>query len=326
MLYKVSELDHFLLPFLGKILCFFATTHCPTGRNISSKVPRLYYFRFAWKNSTHLEVVETYQTPHWHNVSVVLRVKFDVAIELETKSRMSKLYGIVTWFNISITIEYVCFFTSMVKQVLLLFMALCCMFEEPVTSEILPPRWGGMGMTWGGLQLVGSKLKTCLIYAPIWVANKRFFAVVKWNVNLCICMKYMKDIRSHWMSLECFFYDVNVKNGNYSVHVKTLSTLSLFGSFLRVKPSDKRALLPCRRGCQAARFHWRRKSGEDLVLRDVFDDVNTDSARGVWVDRIPAFGVSQGDEIFADKGYLESKQLMVVSYMFLLLIFADRVP
>lgn len=64
MLYKVSELDHFLLPFLGKILCFFATTHCPTGRNISSKVPRLHYFRFAWKNSTHLEVVETYQTPH----------------------------------------------------------------------------------------------------------------------------------------------------------------------------------------------------------------------------------------------------------------------
>ena len=155
------------------------------------------------------------------------------------------------------------------------------------------------------------------------MANKRFFAVVKWNVNLCICMKYMKDIRSHWMSLERFFYDVNVKNCNYPVHVITLSP---FGSFLRVKPSDKRALLPCRRGCQAARFHWRRKSGEDLVLRDVFDDVNTDSARGVWVDRIPALGVSQGDEIFADKGYLESKQLMVVSYMFLLLIFADRVP
>lgn len=42
---------------------------------------------------------------------------------------------------------------------------------------------------------------------------------------------YMKDIRSHWMSLECFFYDVNVKNGNYSVHVITLSP---FGSFLRV--------------------------------------------------------------------------------------------
>ena len=94
MLYKVSELEN--------ILCFFATTQCPTGRNISSKVPRLHYFRFAWKKSTNLEVVETYETPHWHHVSVVLRVKFDITIELETKSRMSKLYGIVTfvtWFN-----------------------------------------------------------------------------------------------------------------------------------------------------------------------------------------------------------------------------------
>jgi len=55
---------------------------------------------------------------------------------------------------------------------------------------------------------------------------------------------------------------------------------------------------------KAARFHWRRKSGEDLVLRDVFDDVNTDSASsstrtGTRLETI--------DYIFYDEDFLQLK-------------------
>ena len=79
-------------------------------------------------------------------------------------------------------------------------------------------------------------------------------------------------------------------------------------------------------GWQAARFHWRRKSGEDLLLRDVFDDVNTDSAGCGWTGS-SVWGESRGWMRCLDKkDTWRSKQLMVVSYMFVLLIFADRVP
>jgi len=33
---------------------------------------------------------------------------------------------------------------------------------------------------------------------------------------------------------------------------------------------------------QAARFHWRRGDGAELLLRDAFDDVNTDPAAWLW--------------------------------------------
>ena len=35
---------------------------------------------------------------------------------------------------------------------------------------------------------------------------------------------------------------------------------------------------------QAARFHWRRADGvAELLLRDAFDDVNTDPAAWLWM-------------------------------------------